>query len=210
MNFDFVEKYPIEKWEPYINFDKSKYKEKIKENKIIYTSLENNAKTIEVTKEKILYYTTIVYKENGKILDGFSAFRIDNSYNVLSSVSYYKNGKISSINNEPAILFYDYNKLSLLKWLKDDFVSNLEGPAIIRFYKDKIIKRYYINGCEVTEKLFYHIRKGTLNKNYKSINRIRKVEKLMLYKVFAEYFKIQEIIDHIDNILLVKKLEGKI
>lgn len=197
-------KYPIQIWDPYISFDKSKYKiKKSTKYRTLYTSLDDKSRVIEIFDENSV--NQIIYKKDKIKQDGFSKFKLKN--NILSEVVSYKNDKICSINSEPSIIVYKEKKLYSLTWTKDAVVSNFEGPAKIVFGDRLIRESYFINGTQLPEYAFHNMKSRIFNKNYEDISKIKSEVLLSLYKEFAEYFRVQEMVDYVDSIIVANKLE---
>lgn len=205
---NFIEKYPIERWERYINFNKNEYRAcGYGSGKIVYTSIKNRSKTIDVYESAWGQTKSIVYKYNDRIKDGFSCFTFNDD--KIFYVTCYKNGKINSINKEPAIINYNKGKICSLKWASDNFLNNFEGAARIEIQKGKAYKSYYIDGSRISRNLFYSIKNDVLNKNYKKINTIKENSELNLYKEFAKYYNELEVLDYVDSIIIANKLMGE-
>lgn len=163
-------------------------------------------------------------KENKKITIKHSIITNNRYYKLIDGKITIKmkmmNKKIIEVNffeNEKPLYTITYGKYFVKSFKIRDDLGNLncfDGPAYYFFnsYGEFCKERcsYYIHGENYTEEKYKELINNIKNGYFlRNINRYKNLNKIKLIRELAEYYKQEELIEKIDNLLLIRKLESR-
>lgn len=112
---------------------------------------------------------------------------------------------------DPSIIDYDSydGEINCLIWTNNDRrKSRYDGPAVVHRFGNGVYYRYYIDGLHYEgykyKEFIKKIKNGTVEKN---INRYSD-KKIEIIRNLAEFYNLQSLKDTIDNVIMIKKLQG--